>query len=38
MHEDEGGAMKYMLLIQHGDAATPDDQDAWSRLSIAPAS
>ncbi len=25
--------MKYILLIQHGDAATPDDQDAWSRLS-----
>jgi hypothetical protein len=25
--------MKYMLLIQHGDAATPNDPDAWSRLS-----
>jgi hypothetical protein len=25
--------MKYMLLIQHGDAATPDDQEAWGRLS-----
>jgi hypothetical protein len=25
--------MKYILLIQQGDAATPDDQDAWSRLS-----
>jgi hypothetical protein len=25
--------MKYMLLIQHGDTATPDDPDSWSRLS-----
>jgi hypothetical protein len=25
--------MKYMLLIQHGDAASPQDQDAWARLS-----
>jgi hypothetical protein len=25
--------MKYMLLIQHGEMATPDDADAWSRLS-----
>ena len=25
--------MKYMLLIHHGDAATPNDPDAWSRLS-----
>jgi hypothetical protein len=25
--------MKYMLLIHHGDAATPADPDAWSRLS-----
>jgi hypothetical protein len=33
MHDDRGGAMKYMLLIQHGDAATPDDPDAWGRLS-----
>jgi hypothetical protein len=33
MHQDEGGAMKYMLLIQQGDAATPDDPDAWGRLS-----
>ena len=25
--------MKYLMLIQHGDAATPDDSDAWGRLS-----
>jgi hypothetical protein len=25
--------MKYMLLIHHGDTATPDDQDAWAKLS-----
>lgn len=25
--------MKYMLLIHQGDAPTPDDQEAWSRLS-----
>jgi hypothetical protein len=25
--------MKYMLLIHHGDAATPDDAEAWERLS-----
>lgn len=25
--------MKYLLLIHHGDAATPNDQEAWSRLS-----
>ena len=25
--------MKYMLLIHHGDAPTPRDPDAWSRLS-----
>jgi hypothetical protein len=25
--------MKYMLLIHHGDAATPNQEEAWSRLS-----
>ena len=25
--------MKYMLLIHHGDAATPNDEEAWGRLS-----
>jgi hypothetical protein len=25
--------MKYMLLIHHGDAATPGDAEAWERLS-----
>lgn len=25
--------MKYMLLIHHGDAPTPDDPEAWARLS-----
>jgi hypothetical protein len=25
--------MKYMLLIHHGDAATPNDPEAWERLS-----
>ena len=25
--------MKYLLLIHHGDAATPNDPDAWGRLS-----
>jgi hypothetical protein len=25
--------MKYMLLIHHGDTATPSDPDAWERLS-----
>ena len=25
--------MKYMLLIQQGDTPTPDDPDAWGRLS-----
>jgi hypothetical protein len=25
--------MKYMLLIYHGDAATPHNPEAWSRLS-----
>jgi hypothetical protein len=25
--------MKYMLLIQYGDAPTPRDADAWKRLS-----
>jgi hypothetical protein len=25
--------MKYMLLIQHGDTPTPNDPEAWARLS-----
>jgi hypothetical protein len=25
--------MKYMLLIHHGDAPTPNDPEAWARLS-----
>jgi hypothetical protein len=25
--------MKYMLLIHHGDAQTPNDAEAWGRLS-----
>ena len=25
--------MKYLMLIQHGDTATPDDAEAWNRLS-----
>jgi hypothetical protein len=25
--------MKYMLLIHHGDALTPNDPDAWGKLS-----
>lgn len=25
--------MKFMLLIHHGDMATPDDQEAWAQLS-----
>jgi hypothetical protein len=25
--------MKYILLIHHGDAATPDDADAWEGMS-----
>jgi hypothetical protein len=25
--------MRYMLLIHHGDASTPDEQEAWSRVS-----
>ena len=27
--------MKYVLLIHHGDSATPNEQEAWSRLSEA---
>jgi hypothetical protein len=30
---DKEEAMKYMLLIHHGDTATPQDADAWARLS-----
>src|SRR5262245_14674322 len=29
----EGGAMKYMLLIQQGDTPTPRDPEAWGKLS-----
>jgi hypothetical protein len=25
--------MKYMLLIHHGDASTPDEPEAWAKLS-----
>jgi hypothetical protein len=25
--------MKYLMLIQHGDTPTPEEPDAWSRLS-----
>lgn len=25
--------MKYLLLIHHGDASTPNDPDAWNKLS-----
>ncbi|HWF52676.1 MAG TPA: hypothetical protein VG294_18680 [Solirubrobacteraceae bacterium] len=25
--------MRYMLLIHHGDTPTPDDPEAWARLS-----
>src|ERR671922_1228192 len=28
-----GSAMKYMLLIQQGDTPTPQDPEAWARLS-----
>jgi hypothetical protein len=30
-HKEE--AMKYMLLIQHGDTPTPNEPGAWERLS-----
>jgi hypothetical protein len=29
----EEEAMKYMLLIHHGDTPTPSDPEAWARLS-----
>jgi hypothetical protein len=29
----EGGNMKYMLLIHHGDTPTPRDPEAWAALS-----
>jgi hypothetical protein len=32
-HPDQEEAMKYMLLIHQGAAATPYDHDAWQRLS-----
>jgi len=32
-HRTKEEPVKYMLLIHHGDAATPNDPDAWERLS-----
>jgi hypothetical protein len=32
-HSDEEVAMKYLLLINQGDAPTPQDPEAWGRLS-----
>jgi hypothetical protein len=32
-HSDKEEAMKYMLLIHQGDTPTPQDPDAWGRLS-----
>jgi hypothetical protein len=33
-HPRQGGStVRYLLLIQHGDAQTPDDKEAWDRLS-----
>jgi hypothetical protein len=32
-HLDKEEAMKYMLLIQQGSTPTPQDPDAWARLS-----
>jgi hypothetical protein len=32
-HPDKEEAMKYVLLIHHGDATTPNDTEAWERLS-----
>jgi hypothetical protein len=32
LHEEED-TMRYLLLIQHGSTPTPNDQDAWERLS-----
>jgi hypothetical protein len=32
-HSEKEEAMKYMLLIHHGDAPTPRDADEWARLS-----
>jgi hypothetical protein len=31
--EQQGGAVKYMLLIHQGDTPTPRDPEAWARLS-----
>jgi hypothetical protein len=32
-HPEKEDAMKYMLLIHQGDTPTPNDPDAWARLS-----
>jgi hypothetical protein len=32
-HPTEEDAMRYILLIYHGDTPTPQDPDAWGRLS-----
>jgi hypothetical protein len=32
-HYEKEDAMKYMLLIHQGDTPTPQDPDAWARLS-----
>jgi hypothetical protein len=32
-HPDKEANMKYLLLINHGDTPTPDDAEAWGRLS-----
>jgi hypothetical protein len=32
-HSDKEDTMKYLLLIHQGDAPTPQDADAWGRLS-----
>jgi hypothetical protein len=32
-HPNKEEAMKYLLLIHHGDTPTPQDPEAWARLS-----
>jgi hypothetical protein len=32
-HPRKEEAMKYMLLIHHGDSPTPDDPEAWAKVS-----
>jgi hypothetical protein len=32
-HSDKEEAMKFMLLINHGTTPTPNDPEAWARLS-----